>query len=210
LSPLAKMLGGRVPPSTPGLLSLTSGSIKNKRTEFDNRRLTLCLTNVGGGGTKALASPLAKKLGGRIPLGFTPMSRSWPLVLLSSYQQKTIKLLSSLYLGIYLRYLLIDSFYTQIDELQDVLNIVGQCRKICSDLAEYQDMSGGQNEDKSAVLLALYHFEALAKLTRYTNRTEPQSLQDLFQEICRLQQSDAKTFETVAGTTSCLQTFCFE
>jgi len=53
-------------PSTSGLLSLTSGSRKNKRTELDDRRLTLCHAKVGG--TKALVSPLAKMLGGRVPI----------------------------------------------------------------------------------------------------------------------------------------------
>ena len=95
--------------------------------------------------------------------------------------------------------MLFNVYCMQTEELQDVLNIVGQCREICRDLAGYQDASSRQNEDKSTVLLLLYNFEALAKLTRYVNREEPQALQDLFQEICRLSQSDAKTFETVAG-----------
>jgi len=34
-------------PSTSGLLSLTSGGRKNKRTELDDRRLTLCHENIG-------------------------------------------------------------------------------------------------------------------------------------------------------------------
>jgi len=34
--------GTRPPPSTPSLLLLTSGDRKNKITEFDDRRLTLC------------------------------------------------------------------------------------------------------------------------------------------------------------------------
>jgi len=53
-----------IPSSTPGLLSLTSGGKKNKRTELDDRRLTLCHAKLGG---RALVSPLAKLLGGRVP-----------------------------------------------------------------------------------------------------------------------------------------------
>jgi len=60
------MLEGTCP--IPGLLSLTSGGRKNKRTELGDRRLALCHEKVGG--TKALASPLAKMLGGRVPPGF--------------------------------------------------------------------------------------------------------------------------------------------
>jgi len=44
-----KLFGGFIPPSITGLLSLTSGDRKNKRTEFDVRRLTLCHAKVGGG-----------------------------------------------------------------------------------------------------------------------------------------------------------------
>jgi len=40
------------PPSTPGLLSLTSSGIKNKRTELGVKSLALCNTKVGGGGQK--------------------------------------------------------------------------------------------------------------------------------------------------------------
>jgi len=58
------------PPSTPDLLSLTSGSSKNNRPELDNRRLTLCYAKVGRGG-KSLVSPLAKLLEGTCsPPGF--------------------------------------------------------------------------------------------------------------------------------------------
>jgi len=41
-------LGGLSLPSTPGLLSLISSGIKNKRTELDDRILILCHEKVGG------------------------------------------------------------------------------------------------------------------------------------------------------------------
>jgi len=68
--PWQKCWETRPPSATSGLLSLTSGSRKNKRTELNDIRLTLRHAKVGG--TKALASTLAKKLG-RVSLGFTPM-----------------------------------------------------------------------------------------------------------------------------------------
>jgi len=46
------------------VLSLTLNGRKNKRTENDEKGLTLCRAKVRGGGTKALVSPLAKMLWG--------------------------------------------------------------------------------------------------------------------------------------------------
>jgi len=53
------------PLSTADLLSLTSGGRKNKRTELDDKRLTLCHAKFGG--IKALAVPHAKMLRGTCP-----------------------------------------------------------------------------------------------------------------------------------------------
>jgi len=47
-SRISKLFEGLFPSSIPGLLSLTSGGRKNKRTELDDRRLTLCYAKVGG------------------------------------------------------------------------------------------------------------------------------------------------------------------
>jgi len=41
-------VGGETSPLSVILLSLTSGGRKNKRTELDDRRLTLCYEKVGG------------------------------------------------------------------------------------------------------------------------------------------------------------------
>ena len=79
------------------------------------------------------------------------------------------------------------------------MSIVNQCRDICNDLANYEDNSDRTNEDKSAVLLALYHFEALSKLTKCTDREQSEKLLGLFKKISLLPQIDAKTFESVAG-----------
>ena len=79
------------------------------------------------------------------------------------------------------------------------MTIVARCREICNNLAEFEVLESRQNDDKSAVLLALYHFEALAKLSKVINGKEPSELLDLFQEISQLPQADAKTFETLAG-----------
>jgi len=76
---LAKILGSRVPSSTPSLLSLTSSSRKkNKRTELDDRRLILCHAKVGG---QALVSTPGEIVGPPPPPppGFAPMVRGTTL-----------------------------------------------------------------------------------------------------------------------------------
>ena len=80
--------------------------------------------------------------------------------------------------------------------LNDTLNIAHQCREICRDLAACQDKFSPQKPDKSILVLKLYHFEALAKLTGHG---ETEELQNLFQEIAQMPQADSKTFETLAG-----------
>jgi len=49
MCPPGENMGGRIPPVHPRLLSLTSGGGQNKRTELDDRRLTLYRAKVGGG-----------------------------------------------------------------------------------------------------------------------------------------------------------------
>jgi len=51
--------------------------VEKEKNEIDVRKLILCQIKVGGRRAKALVSPLAKKLGGRVllvPPGLAPMN----------------------------------------------------------------------------------------------------------------------------------------
>jgi len=56
-----KLFGDLFPSSTPGFLSLTSAGRKNKRTELDDRRLTLChaIFLFWEGGVKSITSRIS-------------------------------------------------------------------------------------------------------------------------------------------------------
>uniref|UniRef100_H2ZE26 Protein ZIP4 homolog n=1 Tax=Ciona savignyi TaxID=51511 RepID=H2ZE26_CIOSA len=93
-----------------------------------------------------------------------------------------------------------DSLQSMIPELEEVLSTVADCRTVCEHLAAFSGSDFPQSNDKSAVLLLLYHFEALAKLVsakRGDNRAD--DLDALFDELHSLPLADAKTFETIAG-----------
>jgi len=59
-------LGVYSPQTISGLLLLTSGSRKNKRTELEDKRLTLCQAKVGEG-DKSISATLVKMFGRRVP-----------------------------------------------------------------------------------------------------------------------------------------------
>jgi len=84
---------GDFPPSTPDLLSLTSGSGKNNRPELDNRRLTLCHAKVGRGGDKSISVSPGKNVGGTYsPLGFAPMRKNNLRAVFRKVRKRFIKL----------------------------------------------------------------------------------------------------------------------
>jgi len=66
-------------------------------------------------------------------------------------------------------------------------------------LAAIEDVAGPPGYDKSIVLLALYRYEALAKLSPSGGNVVVKELEDLFNDIVKMPDADAKTFETVAG-----------
>ena len=55
------------------------------------------------------------------------------------------------------------------------------------------------SNDKSLLLLALYRYEAMAKLSPSAGSPGYKDLEDLLSEIVKMPEADAKTFETVAG-----------
>ncbi|XP_078482673.1 testis-expressed protein 11-like isoform X2 [Ciona intestinalis] len=93
-----------------------------------------------------------------------------------------------------------DSIEAIVTELEEVLSTLIDCRAVCEHLAVIHGTQFPQSDDKSAVLLLLYHFEALAKIISVKRGdARSQDLDQIFDELHSLPLADAKTFETIAG-----------
>ncbi|XP_076809830.1 testis-expressed protein 11-like [Clavelina lepadiformis] len=91
------------------------------------------------------------------------------------------------------------SFDDSRKELNAVLDITARCQKVCDKLAGLEEAQTPQKEDKSSVLLALYRFEALAKLTKPNQKGVSENVNFYFDEITRFRLADFKTYETLAA-----------